>query len=137
MAIKKVFVIGAGVMGNGIAQVSAQAGYDVTMSDIKDEFLVKGMASIEKSLDRGVKKGNLQESEKTEILSRIKTTIGVKDAKDADLIIEAAPEKEKESPAVEVVEDESVEDEQAMAGEVTIEEKDALKQTEEAEDKKE
>ena len=44
MAIKKVFVIGAGTMGNGIAQVSAQAGYDVMMSDIKDEFIKKGMA---------------------------------------------------------------------------------------------
>ena len=53
MAIKNVFVIGAGVMGNGIAQVSAEAGYNVTMSDIKDEFIKKGLASIEKSLDRG------------------------------------------------------------------------------------
>jgi 3-hydroxybutyryl-CoA dehydrogenase len=92
VAIKNVFVIGAGVMGNGIAQVSAQAGYNVTMSDIKDEFLSKGMATIEKSLDRSIKKGTLQESEKTEILARIKTTTSVSDAKDADLVIEAAPE---------------------------------------------
>ena len=92
MAIKKVFVIGAGTMGNGIAQVSAQAGYDVVMSDIKDEFVQKGMAAIEKSLDRLVKKGTLPESDKATILSRIKTTLDTKDAKDADMVIEAAPE---------------------------------------------
>ncbi len=92
MAIKSVFVIGAGTMGNGIAQVSAQAGYDVTMSDIKDEFIQKGLATIEKSLDRSIKKGALQESEKTAIMGRIKTTLDVKDAGDADMVIEAAPE---------------------------------------------
>jgi glycerol-3-phosphate dehydrogenase len=82
MAISKVFVIGAGTMGNGIAQVSAQAGYSVTMSDIKDEFVKKGMDTISKSLDRGVKKGTMQESEKAAILARIKGTIDMKDAKD-------------------------------------------------------
>jgi 3-hydroxybutyryl-CoA dehydrogenase len=92
VAIKKVFVIGAGTMGNGIAQVSAQAGYDVTMSDIKDEFIQKGMAAIETSLDRMVKKEIIQESEKAAIIARIKTTTDNKDAKDADLVIEAAPE---------------------------------------------
>ena len=92
MAIKKVFVIGAGTMGNGIAQVSAQAGYDVVMSDIKEEFVKKGMDAIGKSLDRSVKKGTMQEGEKAAIMSRIKTTIDTKDAKDADLVIEAAPE---------------------------------------------
>jgi len=92
VAIKNVFVIGAGTMGNGIAQVSAQAGYTVTMSDVKDEFISRGMAAIEKSLDRGVKKGTMQESEKEEIMSHIKTTLDMNDAKDADLVIEAAPE---------------------------------------------
>ena len=92
MAIKNVFVVGAGTMGNGIAQVSAQAGYNVTMSDIQDEFISRGMAAIEKSLDRMVKKGTLQESEKATIVGRIKTTLDMKDAKDADLVIEAAPE---------------------------------------------
>ncbi|HTY81985.1 MAG TPA: 3-hydroxyacyl-CoA dehydrogenase NAD-binding domain-containing protein [Dehalococcoidales bacterium] len=92
MAINKVFVIGAGTMGNGIAQVSAQAGYTVTMSDIKDEFVKKGMDTISKSLDRSVKKGTMQESEKAAILARIKTTTTNADAKDADLVIEAAPE---------------------------------------------
>jgi 3-hydroxybutyryl-CoA dehydrogenase len=92
VAIKNVFVVGAGTMGNGIAQVSAQAGYSVTMSDIKDEFLSRGMASIKKSLDRMVNKGTLQESGKTDIMSRIKTTLDLNDAKEADIVIEAAPE---------------------------------------------
>jgi 3-hydroxybutyryl-CoA dehydrogenase len=92
VAIKSVFVIGAGTMGNGIAQVSAQAGYEVTMSDIKDEFIQKGLAAIEKSLDRSIKKGTLQESDKAAIMGRIKTSLDVKDAKNADLVIEAAPE---------------------------------------------
>ncbi|OGO30537.1 MAG: 3-hydroxybutyryl-CoA dehydrogenase [Chloroflexi bacterium RBG_16_56_11] len=92
MAIKNVFVIGAGTMGNGIAQVSAQAGYNVTMSDVKDEFIQKGMAAIEKSLDRGVKKGTMQESEKKAIIAHVKTTLNMKDAAAADLVIEAAPE---------------------------------------------
>jgi 3-hydroxybutyryl-CoA dehydrogenase len=92
MAIQKVFVIGAGTMGNGIAQVSAQAGYNVMMSDIKDEFIQKGMAAIERSLDRLVKKETIKESDKADIIARIKTTTDNKDAKDADLVIEAAPE---------------------------------------------
>ncbi len=92
MAIKKVFVIGAGQMGNGIAQVTAAAGYDVTMSDIKDEFIQRGMDTISKSLDRGVKKGTMTEVEKAAIIARIKTTTDNKNASDADLVIEAAPE---------------------------------------------
>lgn len=92
MAIKKVFVIGAGTMGNGIAQVTAQAGYDVMMSDIKDEFIKKGLAAIDSSLARGVKKGTMTEAEKAAIMARIKTTTDNKDAKDADMVIEAAPE---------------------------------------------
>lgn len=92
MAIKNVFVIGAGTMGNGIAQVSAQAGYNVTMSDIKDEFISKGIATIEKSLDRMVKKETLDADGKAEIMSRITTTLDMGNAKDADMVIEAAPE---------------------------------------------
>jgi 3-hydroxybutyryl-CoA dehydrogenase len=93
VAIKNIFVLGAGVMGNGIVQVSAEAGYNVTMADIKDEFLKKGLASIEKSLDRKVNKGTIQASDKAEAISRIKTTLDMKDARDADLAIEAAPEE--------------------------------------------
>jgi len=93
VAIKNVFVIGAGIMGNGIVQVSAEAGYNVTMMDIKEEFLSKGLASIEKNLDRKVKKGTIQESDKAAVMSRIKTTLDMKDAGDADMVIEAAPEE--------------------------------------------
>ena len=93
MAIKNVFIIGAGVMGNGIAQVSAEAGYNVTMMDIKEEFIQKGLASIEKNLDRKVSKGTIQESDKANAMSRIKTSLDLKDAKNADLVIEAAPEE--------------------------------------------
>ncbi|MCJ7596910.1 MAG: 3-hydroxyacyl-CoA dehydrogenase NAD-binding domain-containing protein [Desulfobacterales bacterium] len=85
-------MIGAGIMGNGIAQVSAAAGYDVILSDIKDEFVKNGVATIDKSLTRMVTKGKLQEDEKGKILSRIKTTLDNNDAKDADIVIEAALE---------------------------------------------
>jgi 3-hydroxybutyryl-CoA dehydrogenase len=64
----------------------------VVMSDIKDEFIQKGMATIEKSLDRSVKKGTLQESDKAAVMARIKTTLDMKDARDVDMVIEAAPE---------------------------------------------
>ena len=92
MAIKNVFVIGAGVMGNGIAQVTAEAGYNTTMMDIKDEFLQNGLATIGKNLDRKVKKETITEADKAAVLGRIKTTTDMADAKDADLVIEAAPE---------------------------------------------
>ncbi|MFH1646339.1 MAG: 3-hydroxyacyl-CoA dehydrogenase NAD-binding domain-containing protein [Chloroflexota bacterium] len=92
MAIKNVFVIGAGVMGNGITQVIAEAGYSVTMADIKDEFVQRGLAAIGKSLDRKIKKGTMTEDEKATVMGRIKTTLDNKDANSADLVIEAAPE---------------------------------------------
>jgi len=92
VAIQKVFVIGAGTMGNGIAQVTAQAGYEVVMSDIKDEFIERGMATISKSLDRLVKRETITAQDKEAILGRITTTLDNVDAGDADLVIEAAPE---------------------------------------------
>ncbi len=92
MEIKTVAVIGAGTMGNGIAQVVAQAGYNVIMTDIKDEFLSKGMATIGSSLDRMIKKGTLQEADKKAILGRIRTSTDTKEAKNAQLVIESAPE---------------------------------------------
>jgi len=92
MAINKVFVMGAGVMGNGIAQVSAGAGYNVTLMDVKKEFLNKALTGIEKNLDRQIKKGNIQEGEKKDIMHRIKTTREMQDAQEADLVIEAIPE---------------------------------------------
>ncbi len=92
MEIRKVFVMGAGVMGNGIAQVAAQSGYSVTMQDISEEFVKKGMASIDKSLSRVVKKGTITEQDKTTIMSRISTATDLSKAKDADIVIEAIPE---------------------------------------------
>jgi 3-hydroxybutyryl-CoA dehydrogenase len=90
--IKNVAVIGAGVMGSGIAQVSAAGGYSVVMTDIKDEFLTKAMGNIENSLSRLIKKGTLKEEEKTAILSRIKTSTDLNAVKGCELIIESAPE---------------------------------------------
>lgn len=85
-------VIGAGTMGNGIAQTAAQAGFDVVMCDIKLEYVEKGLASISKSLDRFVKKETITEDQKNGILSRIKRTTELGDLKDAALIVEAATE---------------------------------------------
>src|SRR4030043_2163986 len=79
-------------MFNGIFFFKQKTAYEMVMSDIKDEFVKKGMDAISKSLDRSVKKGTRQESEKAAIIARIKTTVDTKDAKDADLVIEAAPE---------------------------------------------
>lgn len=92
MTISNVFVVGAGTMGNGIAQIIAESGYNVTMMDVKEEIINKALASIQKSLDRRIKKGDIQESDKNTIISRIKTTVELKDARSADLIIEAVPE---------------------------------------------
>jgi 3-hydroxybutyryl-CoA dehydrogenase len=91
--IKKVAVLGAGIMGNGIAQVSAQAGFQVTMRDLEDKFLKQGLDSIEKSLGRMKKSGKISEGEAEEIAGRIKcTTDLVEAARDADLVIEAIHE---------------------------------------------
>lgn len=85
-------VIGAGTMGNGIAQTAANAGFDVVMSDVSAEFVEKGLANISKSLDRFVKKETISEDQKGEILGRIKTTTGLEDLKDCSLVVEAATE---------------------------------------------
>ncbi len=89
MEIKKVMVIGAGQMGNGIAQVSAQTGWDTVLYDISMDFVDKGLANIEKNLARDVSKGKRSEDEKAAILGRIKKSISLEDAADCDLIVEA------------------------------------------------
>lgn len=90
--IKKVAVLGAGLMGHGIAEVCAMAGYEVKMRDIKQEFLDKGMNMIKDSLQKMESKGKLKEPATT-ILGRIKPVLSLEEAvKDADLIIEAIPE---------------------------------------------
>jgi len=92
MEIKKVGVVGAGTMGNGIAQVAAQIGCDVVMRDIEDSFVERGMKNIDKFLSRGVEKGKLQAGEKDAILGRITGTTDMSDIKDVDFVIEAVIE---------------------------------------------
>lgn len=92
MEIKKIMVIGSGQMGNGIAQVAAQAGYDVVLNDIKMEFAEKGLATITKNLSRDIAKGRKSEEDKAAILKRITLSDDKKDAADAQLVIEAAIE---------------------------------------------
>jgi 3-hydroxybutyryl-CoA dehydrogenase len=85
-------VVGAGTMGNGIAQVVARAGYRVVMRDVKDEFLERGLAAIEKSLQRDVEKERLAAVEKDVIRGRIQTTISLEPLRDASIVIEAVTE---------------------------------------------
>jgi len=92
MDVKKVGVIGAGTMGNGIAQVFAMSGREVVMVDIKQEFVDRGLKTIEKSLAKMKEKGKIAEDVVGATLSRIKTGINVEDVRDAQLVIEAATE---------------------------------------------
>ena len=92
MSVRKVLVAGAGQMGAGIAQVAAQAGLDVVMTDVADEFIVRGMAIIEKGLGKQVEKGKLPAAERDAALGRIVTGTDLSLGKGADLFIEAVPE---------------------------------------------
>jgi len=95
MSVKTIMVIGAGQMGGGIAQVAAQAGYSVILNDIKEEFVQKGLGVISKNLSRNVEKGKLSAEARDQILARIKTSVTLQDAKNADLVVEAAVENMK------------------------------------------
>ncbi len=92
MEIKKVGVVGCGTMGGGIAQVCAQSGYQVTVSEINEALLNKGLAAINANLSRNVEKGRQTQQEKEATLSRIKGTTKMTDFADCNLVIEAAPE---------------------------------------------
>ena len=92
MEIEHIAIIGAGQMGNGIAQVSSCAGYRVTMIDIKEEFLEKGMNTINNSLNKLVSKGKMSEIEAESAISRISTSTDKSSASNADLVVEAIPE---------------------------------------------
>jgi 3-hydroxybutyryl-CoA dehydrogenase len=95
MAIKTIGVIGAGQMGNGICQVAAYpGGINVIMNDIADQFVNRGFDTISKNLDRLVAKDKIKADQKTEILSRIKKSTNLEDMKDADIVVEAATERE-------------------------------------------
>ena len=93
MTIKHIGIIGAGQMGNGIAHVFAQAGYAVLMQDITEAYAQKGLATIDKNLQRGVDKGKMTADEKTAILARVQLTTNLEALADCDIVIEAAPEK--------------------------------------------
>ncbi len=88
----KVAIIGTGTMGNGIAQAFAQAGYDVVMKDLNQDFLQRAIGNIDRSLSRLVSKGQLTVTEKDQILGRIATTLSYDDIKDCALVVEAIAE---------------------------------------------
>jgi 3-hydroxybutyryl-CoA dehydrogenase len=92
MQIKKVGVIGAGLMGRGIAQVSAAAGFPTVLSEINDQFLKNGIDSIKGGLSKQVEKGKMKQADMDALLSRIHGTTNMQDFKDCDLIVEAAVE---------------------------------------------
>ncbi|RLG35642.1 3-hydroxybutyryl-CoA dehydrogenase, partial [Methanosarcinales archaeon] len=92
--IKRVLVLGIGVMGNGIVQSCASAGYDVTVVDVSDEILERGLSNIKKSLGRFVKSGKMTQDEADAIFNRITPTLNLEEAaKAADYVIEAVTEK--------------------------------------------
>ncbi|NCN39766.1 3-hydroxybutyryl-CoA dehydrogenase [bacterium] len=92
MSVKKVGILGAGQMGNGITQVVATTGLQAVMVDISDESLKRGMVTIEKSLDRLIKKEVMSPDQKQEVIGRIVTSKNVSDFKDCDLVVEAVSE---------------------------------------------
>jgi len=93
MEIKRVCVLGAGLMGNGIAQVCAQAGYDVALRDIEQRFVDGGMSTIKKNLGRDVEKGKMTQVHMDAILARIKPTLDLKEAAaGADIVVEVVIE---------------------------------------------
>jgi 3-hydroxybutyryl-CoA dehydrogenase len=90
--LETIGVVGSGTMGNGIAQVAARAGYDVVMCDVKEEFLQRGAAAIDKSLQRDVDKERLTAEEKAAITGRIQTTTNLEALRDAAFVVEAVTE---------------------------------------------
>lgn len=92
LVIKTIGVVGAGTMGNGIAQVAARAGFKVILRDVKEEFLQRGMTAVDKSLQRDVDKQRLKEEEKRAIMNRISTATEMSALGEADLIVEAVTE---------------------------------------------
>jgi 3-hydroxybutyryl-CoA dehydrogenase len=89
MQVNKVGVIGAGTMGNGIAQICAAAGYDVVMRDVEQTFCDRGMKTIGKNLDRLVSRGKMTEDDKRGVIGRIATTTSLDPMADVDIVIEA------------------------------------------------
>ncbi len=92
MEIKTIGVLGAGTMGNGIAQVAAQAGFNVVMRDIEDRFVQGGLKNIDKFLAKSVEKGKMTADQKNAVMGRIKGTTKLEDMKGCDFIVEAVLE---------------------------------------------
>jgi len=92
--IQRIGIIGAGTMGGGIAQVAAQNGFDVTLEDKNEEYVLSGFTKIKQRLEKRVGEGKLENKEKEKILQKITTTANLEDCKDSDIIIEAVIEKE-------------------------------------------
>lgn len=90
--IKKVGVLGCGLMGSGIAQVSAQAGYDTVVVEVEQKFLEKGISGIDKSLGKFVEKGKLSAADKDSCMNRLKGSTSLKDLADCDIVVEAITE---------------------------------------------
>ena len=92
---RKIGVVGAGTMGNGIAQVFAMAGYDVTLNDIDQKFVDRGLAAVKKSLARMVEKAKLTQEAADAVMSRIKPSLDLAELRDCGLVVEAATENQK------------------------------------------
>jgi 3-hydroxybutyryl-CoA dehydrogenase len=92
MNVNRFMVVGAGQMGSGIAQVAAQAGLQVILNDIRQEFVERGLQTITKNLSRNVEKGKMTEEEKQAVLSRITLSTDLADGKDVDFVVEAVTE---------------------------------------------
>jgi len=107
MEIRRVGVLGCGLMGSGIAQVTATAGFDVTVLEVEQKFIDKGFAGIEKSLGKFAEKGTITPQQKDEIRGRLKGTTNAQDLRDCDLVIEAiienVEEKKKMYAAIDAV----------------------------------
>ncbi|WP_417263686.1 3-hydroxybutyryl-CoA dehydrogenase [Celeribacter sp.] len=100
MEIKKVGIVGAGQMGNGIAHVFALAGYDVVVNDIAQDALDKGIVTVTRNLDRQVSREKISENERDAALARISTTLNLEELGQTDLVIEAATEREDVKNAI-------------------------------------
>ena len=100
MDIRKIGIVGAGQMGNGIAHVCALAGYDVVMNDMSQDSLDKAMALIDRNIERQVSRGRISAEDKAAAMGRITTTLKLADVGPSDLIIEAATERETVKQAI-------------------------------------
>ncbi|MFC1925990.1 3-hydroxyacyl-CoA dehydrogenase family protein [Chloroflexota bacterium] len=100
MEIKTVGVVGCGLMGSGIVEVSARAGYNVVVREVNQDFLDKGMSALKASMEKATKRGKMTEQERDETLARLKGTTDFADFKDCDLVIEAAIENLEEKKKI-------------------------------------